>query len=70
MKHLLAGILLFLTACSYTNAEVIQNSEEHIFYILLSNLLDINQERHTFIDSNGKKTTGVAGFIQGAGTYP
>lgn len=63
MKHLIVGILLVLTACSYTNAEVRKTDETETYYILLSNLLDVNQDRHTFTYASGvKQLDSLAAF--------
>lgn len=55
MKHLIIIGVFLLIACSTINAQEIDKNETSDFFIILSNLLNINHDRHSYIDDNGVK---------------
>jgi len=62
MKNLpLYSFIFLLSACSSINASENTDTGEGDFDILLSNLLNVNQHRHTYIDEQGNKQANSLG---------
>ncbi len=62
MKNLaLYSFVFLLSACSSINALDNTDTREGDFDILLSNLLKVNQHRHTYIDEQGNKQANALG---------
>lgn len=55
MKYTIIIWLILLTSCSNTSASKPYNNEDSKYNLLLSSLLNINQNKYTYIDANGKK---------------
>ena len=53
MKVWVLVLLLLLSACSSLNVLEPNHNEKQDYYILLSSLLGINENRNSYIDSNG-----------------
>ncbi len=53
MKYTIIIWLILLTACSNLNASEPRHDE---YSILLSSLLNINEDKYTYIDSKGKNS--------------
>jgi len=62
MKNLaLYSFIFLLSACSSINASENTDTRESDFDILLSNLLSVNQHRHTYIDEQGNERPNLLG---------
>jgi hypothetical protein len=55
MKHLILLSAWLLLACSNINASNQAYSEEHDYHTLLSNLLNVNKDKYTYLDDNGEE---------------
>ncbi|MCF6325261.1 MAG: hypothetical protein L3J89_13235 [Gammaproteobacteria bacterium] len=56
MKSILLIFFILVSACSSTNAsEKNKHEEENEYSTLLSSLLNINEDKYTYIDAKGKK---------------
>ncbi|BFM10709.1 hypothetical protein R50072_08620 [Simiduia litorea] len=54
MKNLIACCLVVLVACASIDAAEQPSGDTQDFYLLLSGLLNVNQDEYVFIDSSGK----------------
>lgn len=66
MINIMSNLILYsfvflLSACSSINASENTDTGEDDFDILLSNLLNVNQHRHTYIDEQGNKQPNSLG---------
>ena len=55
MKYLLLISFMYLTACTNIDTSETNESIKNEYYVLLSSLLNVNENRHVFIDEHGKK---------------
>ena len=55
MKVLLLLALLLSTACTAGNLKTESSGESAEFHVLLSDLLNINQDKYTYIDASGQR---------------
>ncbi len=55
MKNILLILLILVSACSSISASEKHLNEENEYSIILSSLLNINEDKFTYIDENGKK---------------
>lgn len=55
MKYIILFSFICLSACSTLDASEKSSGIENEYYILLSSLLSLNENRHTYIDEHGRK---------------
>jgi hypothetical protein len=55
MKYIITFSLLTLIACSSIHATDKVYNEEHDYHVLLSSLLNVNEDNFTYLDENGIK---------------
>ncbi len=59
MKYLITVSLLTLIACSNIHAIDTAHHEKHDYHILMSSLLNVNEDKYTYIDEKGERKTPV-----------
>ncbi len=55
MKSILLILLILISACSSINASNTDKNKENEYSTILSNLLNLNEDKYTYIDAKGKK---------------